>query len=102
MSTDFPARALGALRGMAEMPKPCDISYQNATDLLNEAKLSKERKMTESYLNQQLLTVAPFLPVSGQNGQFRIKITSDKGETKWMNISNEQFKAIESALEENL
>ena len=77
-------------------------AYENATDLLNEARMAKERKMTESYLNQQLMTVTPFSALGGQNGQFRIKITSDKGETKWMNINNAQFRAVEAALEENL
>ena len=62
----------------------------------------QQNKMTVAFLNQQLLAVAPFSPVSGQNGQFRIKITSDKGETKWLNINNAQFQAVEAALEDNL
>lgn len=64
--------------------------------------MAKERKMTEVFLNQQLMAVAPFSTLSDMNGQFRIKITSDKGETKWMNISKEQFRAVENALEDNL
>jgi hypothetical protein len=62
----------------------------------------QQNKMTEVFLNQQLLTVAPFTADSDMNGQFRIKITSDKGETKWMNINNAQFQAVEAALEDNL
>lgn len=61
-----------------------------------------ENKMTESFLTQQLLTVAPFSAFGDMNGQFRLKITSDRGETKWMNISKEQFRAVENALEDNL
>ena len=64
--------------------------------------MTKESKMTEVFLTQQLLAVAPFSALSDMNGQFRIKITSDKGETKWMNISKEQFRAVENALEDNL
>ena len=64
--------------------------------------MAKERKMTEVFLTQQLLAVAPFSALSDMNGQLRIKITSDKGETKWMNISKEQFRAVENALEDNL
>lgn len=58
--------------------------------------------MTSEYLNQQLMTVAPFSTLGNQNGQFKIKIVSERGETKWMNISNQQFRAIEAALEDNL
>lgn len=60
------------------------------------------KPMTVEYLNQQLMTVAPFSTTGDLNGQFRIKITSEKGETKWMNINNQQFRAIEAALEDNL
>ena len=58
--------------------------------------------MTPEYLTQQLLTVAPFSTLSKENGQFKIKIVSERGETKWMNINERQFRAIEAALEDNL
>ena len=64
--------------------------------------VKQQNKMTVDFLNQQLLTVAPFSTMGDLNGQFRIKITSDRGETKWMNINNAQFQAVELALEENL
>ena len=58
--------------------------------------------MTPEYLNQQLMTVAPFSTLGNQNGQFKVKLVSERGETKWMNINNRQFRAIEEALENNL
>ena len=107
MPTDFQVKALEALKAMVEEFRALDLpygskAYDNATDVLNEANMAKERKMTEIFLTQQLLAVAPFSALSDMNGQFRIKITSDKGETKWMNISKEQFRAVENALEDNL
>lgn len=107
MSTEFQVRVLEALKAMVEEFKALDLpygskAYDKATDVLNEANMAKERKMTETFLTQQLLAVAPFSTFAETNGQFRIKITSDKGETKWMNISKEQFRAVESALEDNL
>lgn len=107
MSTEFQVRVLEALKAMVEEFRALDMpygskAYDKATDVLNEANMVKESKMTEVFLNQQLLAVAPFSTVSDLNGQFRIKITSDKGETKWMNINNAQFRAVEAALEDNL
>ena len=50
------------------------------------------------YIEQQLYRVAP-LPLNGDgNGQLRLKLHSEHGETYWLNITPEQFKAIELAL----
>ena len=50
------------------------------------------------YIYGQLIAVAP-LPLNiGMNGQFKIKITSDRGETNWLNITDDQFRKIELVL----
>lgn len=48
------------------------------------------------YLEGELLSVAP-LPVN-DCGQFKMKIVSELGRTKWMNITPEQFREIENVL----
>lgn len=50
------------------------------------------------YVETQMEKVAPFPIMEGTNGQFRIKLQSEKGETNWLNISNAQFNIIESTL----
>lgn len=50
------------------------------------------------YVEAQMEQVAPLPIKDGNNGQFRLKIHSEKGQTNWLNISNEQFAAIESIL----
>lgn len=53
------------------------------------------------HIEQQLYRVAP-LPLNGDgNGQLRLKLHSERGETNWLNITPEQFKAIELALLDN-
>lgn len=50
------------------------------------------------YIQSELLAVCP-LPVSeGENGEIRLQIRSERGQTKWLTITPEQFKAIELAL----
>lgn len=53
------------------------------------------------YIEAELYTVAP-LPVDGikdnLNGQFRMQIRSEKGATKWLNITPQQFRDIEEIL----
>lgn len=107
MEGNLLGKALEALKAMVEEFKALDLpygskAYDKATDVLNEANMAKERKMTETFLNQQLMTVAPFSTLGDQNGQFKIKLVSERGETKWMNINNTQFRAVEAALEDNL
>ncbi len=53
------------------------------------------------YIESQFYAVAPLPVLSGDNGQFRLKITSERGETKWINITPEEFKAIERMLFES-
>ena len=48
------------------------------------------------YLESELLAVAPF-PVQDIK-ELRLKITSEHGSTKWLNITPEQFKKIEDVL----
>ena len=51
-----------------------------------------------TYIESQFYAVAPLPVLSGDNGQFRLKITSERGETKWISITPEEFKAIERVL----
>lgn len=51
-----------------------------------------------AYLEHELIAVAPLPVEEGTNGQFRIKITSERGQTKWLNITPDQFKLIKEAL----
>jgi hypothetical protein len=53
-------------------------------------------------ISNEMLYVAPLPIESGENGQFRIAITSDKGKTKWINISSDTFKQIERILLESV
>lgn len=48
------------------------------------------------YLESEFLTVAP-LPVE-MCGQFKLKITSNSGQTKWLNITPQEFRSIEDIL----
>ena len=64
----------------------------------NPARVSCVKGQTMTYIESQFYTVAPLPVLSGDNGQFRLKITSERGETKWINITPEEFKAIELVL----
>lgn len=55
-------------------------------------------KALMNYMDSQLLQVAPLPVLSGNNGQFKIKVISDKGQTNWLNVTSEQFKKIENIL----
>jgi hypothetical protein len=57
--------------------------------------------MTQSdinYINGQILKACPFPLHSGDNGQIKIKIHSERGETNWLNLTPEQLKKIELVL----
>jgi len=59
------------------------------------------RKNQFSYIESQLLKVAPFPLYDGSlNGEFNIQISSDKGKTNWIGISAQQMRDIEKILEE--
>ena len=67
----------------------------------NPARVSCVKGQTMTYIESQFYTVAPLPVLSGDNGQFRLKITSERGETKWISITPEEFKAIERVLFES-
>lgn len=46
-------------------------------------------------MENEMFKVAPLPVLEEQNGQFKIKLKSDRGETNWINISPEQFSTIE-------
>lgn len=50
------------------------------------------------YVEAQMETVAPLPVMEGGNGQFKLQITSERGKTNWLNITNDQFKAIEAIM----
>ena len=51
-----------------------------------------------SYIEQEMFAVAPLPVLAGHNGQFRMQIRSERGATRWLNITPEQFAAIEEVL----
>lgn len=51
-----------------------------------------------NYVNAQILRACPLPLHTGDNGQIKIKIHSERGETNWLNITPEQLKKIELAL----
>lgn len=51
-----------------------------------------------TYIEAEMFSVAPLPLAEGENGQFKMQIRSDLGSTKWLNITNDQFKAIEAIL----
>ena len=52
-----------------------------------------------SYIEAQTLQVAPLPILDGSNGQFKIQVRSDRGQTKWINITAEQYRWIEYVLQ---
>lgn len=48
------------------------------------------------YIEQEMLTVCP-VPVE-DCGQIKLKIVSSRGQTKWLNITADQFRKIENIL----
>ena len=52
-----------------------------------------------TYIEQQILRTCP-LPLypTNQNGQLRLKIHSERGETNWLNITPQQLTDIETIL----
>lgn len=57
------------------------------------------KKELYSYINAQMIRVMPFPLDSGNNGQVRIKMQSERGVTNWLNVSPDQAKQIERILE---
>lgn len=53
-----------------------------------------------NYIQSQLFKVSPFpIKENGLNGEYSIKITSDKGATNWIGISPQQMRDIEKILD---
>ncbi len=52
----------------------------------------------ERYITNELFAVAPLPVLEGQNGQFKIQLVSERGRTKWLNITPTQYKKIEDVL----
>jgi hypothetical protein len=51
-----------------------------------------------TYIEQEMFAVAPLPVLQDLNGQFCMQIRSERGATKWLNITPEQFAAIEEVL----
>ena len=53
-----------------------------------------------SYIQSQLFKVSPFpIKENGLNGEYSIKITSDKGASNWIGITAQQMRDIEKILD---
>ena len=50
----------------------------------------------KEYVKDQMLTVCPVLVENC--GQIQLKIVSDRGQTKWLNITAEQFRSLANSL----
>lgn len=57
--------------------------------------------MSTEYIANELITVAPF-PLDedsvAQNGIIKLKLHSERGESKWLNVTPDQFSLIERVL----
>ena len=50
------------------------------------------------YIEQEMYAVAPLPVMQDLNGQFCMQIRSERGATKWLNITPQQFYDIEEIL----
>jgi len=57
--------------------------------------------MSMTYIANEFIVVAPF-PLGEdsvkENGQIKLKLHSERGETKWLNVTPEQVSMIEKIL----
>jgi hypothetical protein len=57
--------------------------------------------MSKTYIANEFIVVAPF-PLGEdslkENGQIMLKLHSERGETKWLNVTPEQVSMIEKIL----
>lgn len=51
-----------------------------------------------TYIEQEMYAVAPLPVLQDLNGQFCMQIRSERGATRWLNITPQQFAAIEEVL----
>ena len=50
------------------------------------------------YIEKQLEKVCPLPVREGANGQIKVKLHSNRGESNWLNITADQFNKIEDIL----
>ena len=60
-----------------------------------------ESIIAKSYIANQILKALPLPLDGGQNGEIKIKIHSDRGETNWINITPAIMRKIEFYLLED-
>ena len=60
-----------------------------------------EYEIYYNYLSNQFMKACPLPLLDGGNGQIRIKIHSEKGESNWINVSARQMKLIENVMLES-
>lgn len=66
--------------------------------LTEQSRSTKEPMSKLNYVEHEMYAVAPLPVLEGENGQFRLKIVSEKGETGWLSLTPEMFDAVEKAL----
>ncbi len=55
-------------------------------------------KQKARYIESELYAACPFSTSDNGNGIIKIKIESEKGKSKWINITSQQFRDIEDLL----
>ena len=63
---------------------------------------TKPDEATKKYREAELYTACPFPADSKWAGIIRLQIQTDAGKTRWLNISPEEFRAIERMLTEGI
>ena len=61
-----------------------------------------EKETRLNYVGNQMIKVCPFPVFGGENGQIKLKLHSECGDSNWLNITPEQFKLIERVLLEEI
>lgn len=54
--------------------------------------------MSTNYIEHELMQVCPLPLGHVENGQIKMQLTSDAGKTKWLNLTNEQFRQLEQIM----
>ena len=54
--------------------------------------------MSTNYIEHELMQVCPLPLGHAENGQIKMQLTSDAGRTKWLNLTNEQFRQLEQIM----
>ena len=57
-------------------------------------------KRERCFRSDRFLRAMPEIIESGMNGQIQIAVKSDKGETGWIDISDDEYRVIEMVLEQ--